>query len=206
MPTHHFQAVSSNYGLYGTFKGLDRLFSSGRSRGSLPTPIGVQQAAIAPLVDVFEKGLSPEEAFCRAEYGYRGPGLYEPTLFTTHPATLEENRWLKERFHARFAAISEERFLAGYDRARSLLSERGIELPPSPSDLREKTGVLCMVELLAWVADGRLRKGDHAVVHFTGGVEKLAPFSKADAQVICPPLGTTDEDLAGRIGAILGLP
>ena len=182
--THFFQAVSSNYGLYGTYRGLEALTQAGAFRGPYPVPVGVQQAALSPLHDIFENGAGTREAFRKAERGYRSPDMFERTLFTTSPATVAENRWLKERFGARFTVVSRDDLARRYGLARRLLGSAGIAIPEVPAALEEKTGGLCLSSALQLADEGLLKSGERVVVHFTGGVERLSPFTGRGATVV----------------------
>ena len=175
--THFFQPVSSNYGLYGTFRGLTELAERGLIRASHPIPVGVQQGGICPLVDIFENGVSAAAAFEKAAAAYLHPTVFERTLFTTHPATVEENGWLKKRFGGRFMTVSWEDLLRYYATARNMLEGIGILLPGELHSLQERTGIMGLVAILMSIDSGYLCHGDRVLLHFTGGVDKLPPFS-----------------------------
>lgn len=180
----HVQALSSGYGIFGLYQGLDELATArGLSVAGYPRLLGVQQEAVCPFADYV--GGSKWRGTTGAG---ASPPVIEPTLFrTTLPNDLLDGMaGICRRHGGTVEKLRNERYRRHHDEALSLLRSHGIAVGESESRMGERimeqAGIVATAGFLEHLARGAFAPANSVLIALTGGVTPprspaFAPFA-----------------------------
>ena len=149
----HCQALSSAFGVFGFYHGLDEL-------GALPGPrfLGVQQEFRAPYA-----GVAPDLA----------KPMSEPTLFRSEPSPqlLARMQRILASTGGRVEVFSWNKSLEDVGRAARIYREVGLEIKRSRviDDYHEKSPLMTLAKVLEGIRRGWIEEGNSVLVAVTGG-------------------------------------
>jgi hypothetical protein len=160
----HAQALSSAYGIFGFYSGIDDLRRNGYSK-PYPHLLGVQQESVCPFYNYLSSARSDQLI----------PKMIEPTLFRASPtpAMLETMKSIVELSDGRIVMLPNLVYEQYEDIALQIISEFGIRLSKVQLDgdtvFKEKAGIITMAAVLREIDLGLIPKGDNVLVCLTGG-------------------------------------
>lgn len=153
----HCQALSSAFGVFGFYHGLDELGVKSR-----PRFLGVQQEFRAPYA-----GVAPDLS----------KPMSEPTLFRSEPSPelLDRMQDILASTGGRIEVLSWGGSREDVARAAELYSEVGLEIKRSVviDDYHEKSPLMTLAKVLEGVREGWIKEGQSVLIAVTGGAGKI---------------------------------
>ena len=156
------QALSSGYGVFGFYNGLNRL---GVNPGSGYKLHGVQQSAVCPYVNRFFPNNLEKINFTRET-------VIEKTLFRTSPTDnlYELMRQIIDKFGGHITVVTNRDYDEYSAIASSLMMQAGIKLRKDvENSYLEKSGLINTCGILKAIQNGLIKGGENVLVAVTGG-------------------------------------
>lgn len=165
------QAISGGHGPVGFYKKLYSLFIEGYIPVTLiPGFIGIQQDGISPMYNAWSEG---RDYIVDSDVNLYPVDVLEPTLYCTRP---EKNyKYLYDVIRANggaFYAIGIEEYNRLEQTVLGIFRENGLKLRTRDVNGRrtvsERAGILSGIGILKAIEEGRIHKGQNALITFTG--------------------------------------
>jgi len=168
----HVQALSSAYGVFGYYQGLEDLAASAHPgiQPHSPKLLGVQQEAVSPYADHFSNSPTKKKSDAAS--------IIEPTLFRTEPTEKLYQRMahILDTYGGHITVVTNDEYVQRFATARAMLEKAGIEFGLTSVEgkeiLVEQAGVMALVGCLQAIDRGQIREGNSALVVFTGGAKR----------------------------------
>jgi threonine synthase len=158
----HVQALSSAYGVFGFYQGLEELRRQGLNTRT-PRVLGVQQEAVSPYFEALT-GAAPADA-----------SVIEPTLFRRAPpeSLLSEMVEICRSSGGTVLRLPNERYLELESSALNAYETSGITLARDASNggLAERAGLYSLAGALDAIHRGLIEPGSRVLVAFTGAAD-----------------------------------
>jgi hypothetical protein len=165
----HAQALSSAFGVFGFYRGLEDLNCSRQ-----PKLLGVQQVFRDPFAGGTADLSQP---------------LLEPTLFRSGPSEKmrAEMASINEQAGSRFVTMNSQTYHERLAHARDVLAQVGLDIKTSFSgdDIHEKSPILGLIGVLSGIERGWIESGETVCVAVTGGVGRV-PSKEFTPDVVIP--------------------
>lgn len=156
----HSQSLSSGYGVFGFYLGLERLKHTKGFKF-----LGVQQTAVSPFIQRFK----PAEF---VGIDMNSETLIEKTLFRSSPTEELYTRMknILTQYGGSFSLVSNSIFEEYFEVANKLLVNRGLNLEKDEhGNIVEKSGLLDLIGVLKSVDNETISKGERILISITGG-------------------------------------
>jgi threonine synthase len=150
----------------------------------VPSFLGIQQAANAPIVRAWEKGsrrITEQDIVANSLESYIEPGLYN-TNPNINYANLND---LNERYGGAFLAVEGDDYSTYEQTVINWFRDAGLEFTrmPQSGEILERAGILTGVGILKAIEVGVLEQGSRVLYLLTGGFRKLSSFNRLQPDV-----------------------
>lgn len=171
----HSQSLSSGYGVFGFYQGLQRL-------GHLTDYkfLGVQQSVVSPFIQRFR----PEEL---SDIDLTYETLIEKTLFRSTPTDNLYARMegILNSYGGSFSVVSNATYDAYEGAALDILRGGGAEVVRgSDGEIIEKSGLIDLIGVLKAIDRGTITRGSSVLVSITGGLGEGPIGELAPSQIV----------------------
>ncbi len=159
----HSQSLSSGYGVFGFYKGLQRI---GWTKGF--KFLGVQQSRVSPFVNYF----NPDEF---SDIKMEEETLIEPTLFRSNPT---QNLYIRMQniidiFGGDFSLVTNQNYENYLDISLKILLDSGISITKNDkNEIIEKSGLINLIGVLKSIDNNIISQGERVLFSITGGCGK----------------------------------
>jgi threonine synthase len=192
------QAICAGFGPIGLYRVLLKAAADGFLNGcSLPSFLGVQQAALAPIAEAWARG---EETLAHPAQ-WKSGAVIEPSLYNTMPAqTYPMLREIMKIVDGDVATVEGDEYM---ERAREYLARveaTGIRLARGGNgEPLEKAGLLAGAGVLMAIDCGKIAAGQSALCSLSGGAA-AAPSAPVRPELNIAP----DDDLEAVLSEYAG--
>lgn len=159
----HVQSLSSGWGIFGFYQGIEELESKGHF--SRPRFFGVQQEAICPFYRYVNSDRQSESV----------EKIIEPTLFRSNPTPkmLEKMKRIVASSNGKIKKLMNASYALYEPLAVQTISEFGIRLGSvqleNETVFKEKAGIIAVAAVLEDIDLGLISKGDRVLICLTAG-------------------------------------
>jgi threonine synthase len=175
------QAICAAFGPIGLYRVLLDLSRSGEIQANwIPSLLGIQQAALAPIASAWQKG----QSLLSQVSLWNEESSIEPTLYNTLPSeTYPLLRDILVAVGGDMITVERQEYEQYVGEYLKRLEGIGIHLTKDPqtSEFLEKAGLLAGTGVLKAIAEKRIRKGESVLCSLSGGTAP-APLKPANPE------------------------
>jgi len=185
----HVQSLSSGYGIFGFYRGLEEL-NNNFGFTKPPKLLGIQQESIHPFVNDYRKQINLEEI----PEG-KAPTI-EPTLFRRNPPEefLKLMRHIVKQHGGTIEMITNKQYRQFRDKVIDMLKQVNIEISFTnipEKEMIEKAGLLALIGTMTAVKSKIIKSGERVLVAFTGGIRKANDITNFEPDFVISDINDT---------------
>ncbi|MGW1074884.1 pyridoxal-phosphate dependent enzyme [Streptomyces sp. NPDC002537] len=161
----HVQAISSAYGPFGFYQGVEEIGRTDRTAMRVPRFLGIQQEAVTPFVHAVTGRKGDPDA-----------DMVEPTLFrrVLTDELVQRMRRLCSTSRGTVRHVTNTRYRQLEPQATAMLQEAGVTVTrDSDGQPGERAGLYSLVGALDAIEQEVIRPGEHVLAVYTGGSAPL---------------------------------